>query len=302
MKHNFIIAGLLVLFAQSANGSPLPRHFPPVNAYSAGVGYASVANPDDPSIILWNPAGMALIDQMSAEFSLAGPKAEQPSSWSILFSNTSGVQESRFGMGVVRRLSADDIGTFRSFEVIIPFSYGFGTNKLPLGLTMKYAAERYDDRDDWSSGLLFDVGMAWRISDGFTLGTSRLNAFGSALSSFPRESWLGAAIGNGKSPFVISAQTRFDRPSDIDFMKDNWSAGVRASIGENIPELRGGFLKRDGEVWFGGGVGWINTKSNTRIEYSLLAKNSNTGIKSHMLTYGYSLMPRSKRTDTHLSF
>jgi len=297
MSKSFLLILLTALhFAVAAKaGEPLYRHFPPINAYSAGMGFAGGVVWEDPSVVFWNPAGLALLDQMSAEVTLAGPKAAMPSSWSILVANSAAAGESRFGFGFLRRHSLDDIGEYCSFQVVMPLSYGFGSGKLPFGVTMKFASERYDDRDDWTYGVLFDVGLLWRIADGFAIGASRLNIVGSALSSFQPESWLSAEIGAETSPVIIAAQTRFDAPSDKAFMQANYSLGARLDFGRKAPGLRGGYLKREGITWFAGGFGWINLDANTSIEYSLLVQADDQTNRAHFLTYGYSLKPRTKK-------
>jgi len=302
MRIRVLIAVVFMAALRLQAADPLPAPFPPINAYSAGLGFANAAVWDDPSAVIWNPAGLGLITSMSAEASVAGRDAEWPSSWSFILSNPSGAGQSRFGFALLRRHSLDQTGEYRSFAAIMPLSYGYNRGRIPFGLTMKFAGERYDDRDDWSMGLLFDAGVAWRISDGFSLGLSRLNIAGSALTSFRRESWLAGSLGSPDSPVVLAGQVRFDRPGDREFMERNWSSGVRIDFGGATPALRGGYLKRNGVFWYAGGVGWENLESNTRIEYGILYRAEGQVERAHFLTYGYSMRPGSGMRRHLLSF
>ncbi len=303
MKNIYFTFILILITTVVANASePLNRHFPPINAYNAGMGFSGGIVCEDPSVVFWNPAALNLLDQMSAEITLASPKVSMPSSWSILITNSAAIGESRFGFGLLRSHSQDSINEYRSFQAVMPLSYGLWSGKIPFGITMKLASERYNDRDDWTYGILFDAGMAFSVSEGFAIGVSRLNIIGSALSSYKPQSWLSAEIGSESSPIILAGQIRFDDPSDKEFITSNFSLGTRLIFGKKVPGLRGGYLKREGLAWFGGGISWFNLDTNTSIEYSLLVQARDQSNRAHFITYGYSLKPRIKKpkTGTHI--
>lgn len=275
--------------------APLPSYLPPVGALSAATGLASVAAADDPSIVYWNPAGLALMDQMTTQLTIASTHEGRPSSWSVLIANSLQGEGSRFGLGLIRRYSTNDAGEYRSFVVISPLSFAAGKRRLPVGLSLKFLSENFGER--WVYGMGLDAGAALQSREGgMALAVSALNFAGANLRAFPSESWIGLRWGPNDPAISLAAQARLDRPFDGDYISRNYNAGVRWQATKSLPELRAGMIRSGVIVHYTAGLGY-DRPSNNQLEYALVWNRDDAADRIHFLTYGYSLRggPSSKR-------
>lgn len=287
----------------SALADPLPDELPPINAFTAGLGFAGVALTSDPGTVFWNPAGLGSSDVMAVDFTAAAPTLETPGSWSFLVANSSSQEGSRFGFAAIRRHFVTDSSEFKSFQLLTPLSYGFKAGVFPVGISMKFICENKNDADDWNYGMAFDAGALWITPTGFTFGASVHNFAGSNLTAFERKSWLGFSWGTDESPLLLNTQICADRLTDPDFITSNFSVGMRALFFESLPTVVAGFMRSDGNDWATLGVGYNNVKDNTTIEYTYVINPVGWEDAGHFLTYSWGLFPaRGARKPASRSF
>ncbi len=281
---------IIFLAADAAFALPLCDRFPPVNASIAGTGFAGVALPDDPAIIYWNPAGLAVADLMSASFTVAAPRLESPGSWAFLVVNSSSVQNTRFGLAMVRHSVELDTLSYRTFQIITPLTYGFKSGAVPFGVSLKFISERFED-GSWHSGMSFDTGLLWTATSDLTLGYSTRNLTGSNLLGFSSESWFGGAWRGAQIPVTLSGQIRADRPFDPDWLSRHFNYGLRVSPPGSIYMLSGGYARSEDDSWLTAGVSSRNINNNTVIEYTFSVNTTGWDDQAHFLTYSYSMSP-----------
>lgn len=286
-----LISAILVICLPCALfAEPIEEILPPVNSLCAGLGFVGVGVPNDPGTVYWNPAGLASMDQMSVDFTVAAPSLESPGSWSFLVANSSSGGGGRFGIALIRRHVKRDDQTYKSFQFNTPLSYGFKAGKFPVGVTLKFISEQFKG-SGWHYGLAFDVGTIWIAPSGFVIGFSCLNFSGSNLGAFERENWLGTSWTSPNNSMMFAAQTKIDRPFYKNNFYSNFGMGMKIDLGRKTPGLRAGYLERDGEKRWTVGFRYRNLKSNSYIEYALAANPDGWGQRAHFLTYGYSIKP-----------
>ena len=283
----------LVVIASPLVASPLNGELPPINAFNAGIGFAGVAVPDDPAFIYWNPAGLAMLRQRSINFTIAAPKFESPGSWSFLMANKEFGGNANFALGFIRRQvrleDQTDRTDYHSFEIIAPMAYTIGLKNTPVGISLKFISEQVKD-GEWKYGAACDVGIMQRLGSGLFLGFAVRNLIGSHLRSFGTESWLGGSLGDDDSPVLIACQVRTDRPFDRNDLSRNYGYGARIRLRDDLPELRGGYLRREDSGLITAGIGY-RTETYVRFEYTILIKIDDRSDATHFLTYSYSLDP-----------
>lgn len=291
-----IILTALLIFAGLASADPLSKALPPVNAYSAGLGMAGVAVANDPATLYWNPGGVALTNQLAVDISMASTGFESPGTWSFIMMNSSDEDGNRIGFGLFRNFSEfEDLQIFKSYMVTLPLSHSFQSGNFPIGLSVKYITEKIED-GDWHHGLAFDFGTMWNPGGGVTFGFSTLNAAGSALRSFSRESWFGASWGGKDQPLSFSTQFRADDLTDWDYTSRHYSIGVNyaphsllAEFGQSSHyEFRGGYLKSGDDNWASFGIEVIQSANDSHIAYTLMVDPDGWKNRAHYISYGYS--------------
>ena len=283
-----VIYSAVQLSGLNLRAEPLPDAIPPVNAYSVGMGAASVAVTDDPSVIYWNPAGFGITDIMAIDFTMAAPKFESPGSWSFLVANSSSEEGSRFGLAMVRRNIVKDYTHSKTFEIITPLTHQLKSGLLPVGFSVKFAAESIENAD-WKYGLKFDAGVLGILSSGFKLGLSVQNLTGSNLQAFKSRTWIGASWGGDSMPILIAGQIRADRLRNRKFTSNNFNLGTVIALTPELPFIRAGWIKAGGDGWLSLGFRYNSPGQKTRFGYAFMVDPEGWTDKAHFLTYGWRL-------------
>lgn len=281
-----LILTLLTPFQLPAD--PIYKGQPPVNAFSAGIGFSGVGLVGDPSVLYWNPAGLSAIDQLSVDFTVAAPVVESPGSWSFLIANSSSGEGGRFGMILMRQHILTDDMTYKVFQFNTPLSYGFSTGQLPVGVTLKFISESLEE-DNWHYGVSFDLGMQWITNSGLILGIASLNIAGSDLQAFENESWFGISWGKSTDRIMLTSQFRIDDPFSPTGISDNYKFGLSVKLYESLPAIRSGFSRTSDGKRITVGISYQREKQNTHIEYSLSTDPGDWENRAHFLTYGYAV-------------
>lgn len=172
------------------------------SARSLGLGGAFVAIADDPLGVLWNPAGLSIMDQNRLSFETAQMFEESsinalsfavPGSWlpSIGLSMVS------FGSGEFERTNElnDALGTFNETQTayVVTLAKGF-TPKFALGANVKVVQQSIEAFS--GGGVGFDMGAMYDVTPDLRLGASFLNLGGpnvnlrSVDETYPAE-WRG---------------------------------------------------------------------------------------------------------------
>jgi len=159
-----------------------------LGARSAGVGGAYVAAPNDPTGVLWNPAGLSLLSQNEALFEST-----------ILYENTSINALSfavpnrslpSFGLTVISLRSGDfertnelneSLGSFSEGDMAFMLSAAKGlSQRLTLGANLKVTRQGIDEFN--AVGVGGDIGVLYQLTDAVRLGASALNLGGPTLT------------------------------------------------------------------------------------------------------------------------
>jgi len=267
---------------------PLPPKLPPVGAYSAGIGFTSLAVFDDPSIIYWNPAALAMMNQMTAELNLTAYTNARPTSWSALAISASPRNDHPLAMGLVRRRSTNWAGEYTSVEFIYPMAFVAKERRFPAGFSVKVQSENYGEK--WVYGFRMDGGIGYVThNQGFKAAISTQNVIGGNLRAFPHESWAGLAFGSDTASFRVSLQCRFDRPFDKEYMSQNYSVGARLRQTDGPFEARGGIIRSGGVVRYATGFGYHNRLSMTLFDAAVIYDPDNGDDRTYYLSIGYTV-------------
>ncbi len=307
MKNPYLLYMALtfaLLLPPSTLADPTPYVYPPVNAYSVGMGSAGVALAHDPSIIFWNPGGIGLLDRLAVEFSMASSGLESPGSWAFIMANSSDNDDNRFGLGIIRQHSELDESTYKSYTVLLPLATSLKTNSLPIGMTVKMLSEKLND-EDWHFGAGIDFGVMWQTKTGMLLGLSRLNIFGSSLRSYERQTWFGFGWEKKDFPVKMGAQCRLDRPLDLDYINQHYRTGVEIDLTDDKQtakkeyqySVQTGFIREGDTNYLSGGISALKIADSVHFSYSMGVDTRTWSHRIYMLTYGYSSLikkqPRS---------
>jgi len=283
---------LSILLSAAAFALPLPPRLPPVGAYSAGIGFTSVAAFDDPSIIYWNPSALAMMNQMTAQLNLAAYTNARPTSWSALVVGASSRNDRAFGIGLIRRRSTNWAGEYTSVELISPMAFVSKERRYPAGFSFKLQSENYGAK--WVYGFRMDgaISVVSRDED-FKVAFSTQNVIGGRLRAFPHESWAGVSLGNDTASLRFTLQCRFDRPFDKEYISQNYSAGFRMRQTEGPFEARGGLIRSGGVVRYATGFGYYNRLNQMRLDSAVIFDPENGDDRTYYMTIGYSVGPGS---------
>lgn len=234
---------------------------------------------------------------LAACFTIAATEVESPGSWSFLMMNNAAVEDSKFGLALIRRYEQYDQSIIKSFTTILPFSHGFSTGKIPVGISLKIISEKIDD-GGWHYGLSFDTGVLYTADNGVSFGLSKLNVAGSDLRAYNSESWFGMSWTSKTSPVAFAVQSGFERPFDFSYLSKHFSTGMNYKLYEsglrfgNLDhswEIQGGYFRIDSDRWWTVGIESINMDSDTYIGYSLTVNSDGWKKRVHFITYGYNV-------------
>jgi len=291
IKHSTFFAAFFALcvWHSALIAASAPYHLPPLSVSSIGSGYATLAEGNDASTIFWNPAGLALMNQMSAQLTL-GLYDEQnhPTSWSLLFASNLSHAEGQFGLGIIRRYSENSSGEFKSFEVLNPLSFKGSRSTVAWGFTPKLAAENFGEK--WVYGLKLDAGVSLKTErkSGMVLAFAMQNFAGSNLRAFRWDSWGGFRSGSEANTFTMYVQTRMDKPFNAKYMSENYRiGGLLKPEDRRKPEVRMGLIRDRGVVQYTAGLTYRSVTSSTRIEYAIIWNPNEKQSFAHFLSYGF---------------
>jgi hypothetical protein len=158
------------------------------SARTLGLGSAYVALANDPLGVLWNPAGLSVMDENELRFENAQMFGE--TSLNSFGFAVPGSRLPSFGVAVVSMRGAeyqrtndmnDDLGTFRPSEnaYFLTASKAFST-RFALGVNAKFVQQTVEDFS--GSGLGFDIGASYAAMPGLRLGASVVNLGGPSIS------------------------------------------------------------------------------------------------------------------------
>ncbi len=283
----YAIIALCVLHS-ALIAAPFPYHLPPLSSASVGAGLATLAEGDDAATVFWNPAGIALMNQMSAQLTVTSFEGSKPASWSVLIANSAHGQASQFGLGFVRRRSSNAGGEFTSFEVLNPLAYRGLRSNIAWGFTPKFVAENYGD--NWVYGMKIDLGVSMQThrKSGMVLAFAMQNAIGSNLRAFQWDTWGGIKSGSEENRLRMYMQVRLDKPFKLDYISENYRIGARLMPSDPIgPEVRAGLIRERGIVQYTAGLGYPMGKKSSLIEYAIIMEPGDKNSFAHFLTYGY---------------
>lgn len=158
------------------------------SARTLGLGSAYVAIADDPLGVLWNPAGLSIMDENELRFENAQMFGE--STLNSFGFAVPGSHLPSFGIAVVSLRGAeyqrtndmnDDLGTFRPGETayFLTASKAFST-RFALGANVKYVQQSVEDFA--AGGMGFDLGASWKATPALRVGASVVNLGGPSIS------------------------------------------------------------------------------------------------------------------------
>lgn len=167
-----------------APGEWLSRY---TSARSLGLGGSFVATADDPLGVVWNPAGISMMDQNQLSFetarlyeqtSMYGFGFAVPGSWLPSF----GLSVISLGSGDFQKTNElnDDLGTFKNSETAYMFTVARAFSPtLSVGTNVKIVQQAVEDFS--GGGVGFDAGVLWSPVPGLSLGGSILNVGGPSV-------------------------------------------------------------------------------------------------------------------------
>lgn len=287
--HHSAALMLLGSLGSGALTAPLPEELPPINAFSAGTGYSAVAYADDPATVYWNPAGLAVCDLMEVDLTVAASKFESPGSWSFLTANGSQKGDSRFGLAILRRSAERDGVAFHSFQIGVPFSYSISGGTLPVGFTVKFISEQWDE-SRWSYGMALDLGAMLRW-DQLAFGVATQNLTASDLRAFRRDSYVGTSWGGDDEFLMIAGKTRLLDGFGTGTIRRDYNLGVQLTTAGYLPQLRAGRMVSEGRKWITLGAGYSYARDNVELSYALIFDPDTHGSRVHTLTYSFGIPP-----------
>lgn len=271
---------------------PFPAALPVVTARSAGFGFWGVALSSDPAAIFWNPAALGVGELLAADLTVAAGGFEGPSNWTFLLANCPPNDGERYGLGLIRRSTARDTTTLKSFQVIVPLStHSLGQILPPVGMSLKFISESHARRD-WNYGAGLDLGVVYRWR-GWTGGWTLHNVAASNLKAFRRESWAGASW--DARWMVLGAQVELVKNLSRKTLSRRFHGGCELVVSQTLPVVRAGTV-HDGAVrWITLGVGYRYRESNARIEYAVAVESGGSRHRIHTLTYGFGVGAATSR-------
>lgn len=249
---------------------------------------ATLAEGDDPSTIFWNPAGIALMNQMAAQLTLTSFDGGKPASWSVLIANSAQGGASPFGLGLIRKVSSNKSGEFKSFEVLNPLAYRGNHSQMAWGFTPKFVAENYGEK--WVYGMKLDLGISLKTErkSGMVLAFVMQNCAGSNLRAFQWDSWGGLKSGSEDNRLRMYFQVRLDKPFKVSYLSENYRIGARLKPEDpKMPEVRAGLIRERGVVQYTAGLSYPIAKRSNLIEYAIIWNPEEKESFAHFLTYGY---------------
>ena len=149
---------------------------------ASALGGAYVADNTDPNIIFYNPAGIAVIENIPISFSFLKHLADinsvsLASTFNIdgIGKFASAIQYINYGNFKERDESGNELGSFNPSDLALTVTYGNNYNKnLTYGVSMKFISSNIADNS--SMGVAGDVGVQYLLPEyGWNIGLSLLN-------------------------------------------------------------------------------------------------------------------------------
>jgi hypothetical protein len=229
------------------------------SARSMGMGNAYVAGPDDALGMLWNPAGVSVMDQNQLRFETA--RLFESTSINALGFAMPGSRWPSFGITMLSLTSGDfqrtnslndPLGTFSEGETAWMLTLSKALNpKIALGANVKFVQQTVEDFS--GSGVGFDLGGIYTLTPNVRFGFSAANIGGpsitlrSAAEDYPMmmRGGVTVALMNGRA--LVAAQvdqsqglgTRFHAGGEYHLF-----SGIALRAGYDDSDLGGGFSYR----------------------------------------------------------
>jgi len=244
---------------EANNGAPgdwLSRY---AGARSVGYGGAFVAAMNEPMGVLWNPAGLALLDQNEVHlemgrlfegtsmngFSVAVPAKRIPSFGLTLVNMSSGEFQRTSELN-------EDLGTFESGEMAVLLTASKALSpRLSLGANFKVARQSLEEFD--AAGFGMDLGAMADVTRNVRVGFSLLNIGGPSLQlrevdeTFPSEVRGGVAfrVLGGRGTIAAEIDSREGPGATMHAGSEFWVHPTMAlRLGYNEAYATGGFSYR----------------------------------------------------------
>jgi len=248
-----IFAGLLSTLLIGGSGLALAEDNHAFTTFRAGVGaralamggaYTAVA--DDATASYWNPAGLVGIERFNLSSMIsANVSYDRQYNYVALGYNFGRAGWGAFSWlnGGIKDIDRWDAGVksdqFNANEHGFLFSYGNKLNKLNVGMTFKVG---YQKIDDWSkSGVGFDAGLKWLLTDNVHLGVTARDLGTKVGDAVPANFHLGiAAFAFEGFTFAADVEKIQHRPnvkmhlgSEYDYeFADKYFGAVRAGVND----------------------------------------------------------------------
>jgi hypothetical protein len=187
-------------------------------ARTLGLGGAFVATADDALGMIWNPAGMALMDRNQVMFE--NSRMFEDTSYNTLGFVVPGSWLPSFGISMVSLRSSDfqrtndvndALGTFHDGETAYLFSMAKGINRrFAIGANLKYVQQTVEDFS--AGGFGADLGAIMQVTPTLRVGASALNLSGpnvklrDVTETYPSEFRGGAQITMFNGRGLVSAE------------------------------------------------------------------------------------------------
>ncbi len=229
------------------------------SARTLGLGGAFVAVADDPLGVLWNPAGLSVMDQNRLSFetarlfeqtSINAASIAVPGNWLP----SMGLSMVSLGSGEFERTNElnDPLGSFKESETayVVTLAKGFSP-KFSVGANVKVVTQSIESFS--AGGFGFDVGALYDIAPGLRVGGSLFNVGGPTLTlrstgeTYPSE-WRGGLawqVFGGRGLITAQAGHAGDAGMRFSGGTEYWiQPGLAFRLGFDDDQGTGGFSYR----------------------------------------------------------
>lgn len=257
---------LSVCYAQNEDGGEAGAFLENgMGAKASSMGGAFVSLADDANAVYWNPAGLAQIKQLSADFMYASPMSEIDGVDYYTFAVSYPTEIGIVGLGLIHfsvadiPITSDRSGptgeTFSNTETAIFVSYGMALDEaMSIGLSLKilnHAVYEYS-----ATGYGIDLGFLYRFSDRLRLGIQLNNLMAPSLQLNNEIYSVPLKLNTGLSYKLFDV---FTMVTDFKFAGDKSiviKPGMELGLWQNILFVRQGYSMNTDEWSLGLGINY----------------------------------------------
>lgn len=162
----------------------------PQGARPGGMGNAYITLGEDAGGMYYNPAGLMLLNGISAEVFMGSPGMPFPENWSIFYAKPAIVGD-RIGTGMIHQVRQINDRTYRSYQLILPTTLAV-TERILTGLNVKLVTQKSGNLS-FKSKASADYGMIYNRGI-FRMGLVIRDFIDPGMSSFPTTWVTGASL------------------------------------------------------------------------------------------------------------